>query len=416
MRNGASFSMTVDGVYQRQWSQFAEPLAYLEVGGKDRDGRWHEVDDVRIYRRLLTATDIAALMSMAADAEETVPVAAAAGTDDAVEAPDGTVTVDDTELALGTNAVGGANLVGVRFPGVVLPRGATILQASIEFTGRGVTPEPSTLVIECEATDNAASFAATPNDISARVRTRTGMPWTVPSVSNETVLTSPDVAAMLQEVVDRNGWTSGNALGFLLSGSGERRVDACDKVGGHPARLRVMWVDALDRDGDGLPDSWERVALPGRASENDPNADSDGDGVINLSEFIMGTDGSDPADVLNLGIRTAPDGRPVVWFPGKGVDGVGYAGTTRYYYLDSMTNLLTDSWTCIDTITNLIDRLIECTNDVGTAGSAFYRARVDLDLSNLPMPPTADAGPDQVTTNTSVTLDGSGSTDPNGDP
>ena len=33
MRNGGSFSMTVDGVYQRQWSQLAEPLAYLEVGG-----------------------------------------------------------------------------------------------------------------------------------------------------------------------------------------------------------------------------------------------------------------------------------------------------------------------------------------------------------------------------------------------
>ena len=263
---------------------------------------------MRIYRRLLTATDIAALMAMADDTEQTVPVAAAAGTDDAVEAPDGTVTVDDTELALGTNAVGGANLVGVRFPGVVLPRGATILQASIEFTGRGVTPEPSTLVIECEATDNAASFAATPNDISARARTKTGMPWTVPSVSNETVLTSPDVAAMLQEVVDRNGWTSGNALGFLLSGSGERRVDACDKVGGHPARLRVMWTDLADADGDGLPDAWERAVLGGRPSVVDPGGDADGDGVINVNEFIMGTDAGDKAVHCNwasVWVRTA---------------------------------------------------------------------------------------------------------------
>ena len=108
-----------------------------------------------------------------------------------------------------------------------------------------------------------------------------------------------------------------------------------------------------------------------------------------------------------------PDGKPVIYFAGEGTDRAGTAGVLRFYYLDMMTNLLNDAWHCIGTITNTIDRVIECTNDAPEAASTFYRLRVGLDL---PFAPVANAGPDQATTNTTVTLDGSGSSDANGDP
>ena len=153
--------------------------------------------------------------------------------------------------------------------------------------------------------------------------------------------------------------------------------------------------------------------LGGRPSTIDPDGDADGDGMLNVTEFVMGTDGADASSVLQLGIRIGPDGKPVIHFAGEGTDRAGTAGVLRFYYLDMMTNLLNDAWHCIGTITNTIDRVIECTNDAPEAASTFYRLRVGLDL---PFAPVANAGPDQATTNTTVTLDGSGSSDANGDP
>lgn len=62
---------------------------------------------------------------------------------------------------------------------------------------------------------------------------------------------------------------------------------------GEPAQSRRLDLTlGEDRDGDGLPDAWERAlaaASQGALGEIDPNGDSDNDGLTNLEEYLAGT-------------------------------------------------------------------------------------------------------------------------------
>ena len=46
----------------------------------------------------------------------------------------------------------------------------------------------------------------------------------------------------------------------------------------------------LDKDGDGLPDSWERAKFVGNLDRQRAAGDPDGDGISNIDEFFDGTD------------------------------------------------------------------------------------------------------------------------------
>jgi hypothetical protein len=56
----------------------------------------------------------------------------------------------------------------------------------------------------------------------------------------------------------------------------------------------------VDRDGDGMPDSWEGQHGLNSDDPADAALDSDLDGKTNLEEFLSGTDPRDPASVLQF--------------------------------------------------------------------------------------------------------------------
>jgi len=61
-----------------------------------------------------------------------------------------------------------------------------------------------------------------------------------------------------------------------------------------------------DRDGDGLPDAWERAiaSVTGKSIEQiGPNDDSDGDGLSNLDEYISGSYAFDKKDGVIIDIK-----------------------------------------------------------------------------------------------------------------
>lgn len=151
---------------------------------------------------------------------------------------------DDAEQNLTTNAMDltssdleltedGANqYIGMRWTSVSIPAGAIVTSAYVQFATDELFPNPTSLVVHGFAADNISTFTATSNDIGARALTVANTNW---SPVEWTVLQeqgtkqrTPDLTALVQEIVNRGGWATGNALGIRISGSGKRVAEAFD--------------------------------------------------------------------------------------------------------------------------------------------------------------------------------------------
>jgi hypothetical protein len=121
--------------------------------------------------------------------------------------------------------------VGLRFPGVAVPQGATILSAYLEFTVDETDSVATSLIFEGQAADYAPTFSMADHDISSRATTTASTLWDVPAWNSVgQVHQTPDLAAVVQEIVDRPGWYLGSAMAFVVTGSGERTAEAYDGV------------------------------------------------------------------------------------------------------------------------------------------------------------------------------------------
>ena len=78
--------------------------------------------------------------------------------------------------------------------------------------------------VEGEASDDADAFEKVDGDVTSRPRTSQSIPWepapwTRRGASGADQRT-PELAALVQEIGDRPGWSSGNALSLRISGPG----------------------------------------------------------------------------------------------------------------------------------------------------------------------------------------------------
>jgi hypothetical protein len=151
-------------------------------------------------------------------------------TDDAEESPTGTVSRTGTDLELVYDL--GNQTVGIRFTRVSIPRGATIVNAYVQFKVDETTSTPTALTIQGQAGDNSPTFTTTAWDISSRSRTTASVAWspapwtTVGAVGLDK--RTPNLAPIVQEVVNRTGWATGSSLVLIITGTGERVARASD--------------------------------------------------------------------------------------------------------------------------------------------------------------------------------------------
>lgn len=118
--------------------------------------------------------------------------------------------------------------------------------------------------------------------------------------------------------------------------------------------IGALYGGAADRNGNGIPDSWEVQYFGStNAPDGDPNSDKDGDGMTNLGEYIAGTDPTNFASKLGIMIGPSDTNAAVSW-QALQASGIGYAGKTRYYDLESTTNLETGPWLGVPDATNIV--------------------------------------------------------------
>ena len=114
--------------------------------------------------------------------------------------------------------------VGLRFQNLQIPQGATITAAYLVFTVDEPGTQTTTVTIAGEASDNAAPFQEWGfYDLSSRPMTNASVGWNIPAWTHVgQTQQSPDIRTIVQEIVNRPGWTPGGSMVFAIDGSGRR--------------------------------------------------------------------------------------------------------------------------------------------------------------------------------------------------
>jgi hypothetical protein len=177
-----------------------------------------------------------------------VEVRLASSEADVEEHTDGQVNRTSSDLQMAFDATDDMDqIVGLRFDGVMVPPGATITNAFLQFTVDEVSSEPTSLRIEVEAADDAEALSGHLLSISSRARAASSVDWAPKAwlVPGEADLPqqTPNLAPLIQEVVSRPGWQPGNALAFVISGIGRRVGQSFD---GNPAGAPLLVLEYDD--------------------------------------------------------------------------------------------------------------------------------------------------------------------------
>ena len=151
-----------------------------------------------------------------------------AGSDDVEQRTTGANDLTSSDLELTTDG-SRQQVIGLRFAGVTVPRGATITNAWIQFRSDEVSTGAASLTVRAEAADNPPTYTSATNNVTARATTG-GVAWSPPDWPTTNVADvaqrTPNLASLVQSVVNRSGWNAGNAMAFQISGTGRRTADA----------------------------------------------------------------------------------------------------------------------------------------------------------------------------------------------
>ena len=164
--------------------------------------------------------------------------------DDAEEnASNGNMSLNSSELEL--IADGSTDqLIGIRFQNIEIPQGVTIVSAVIEFETVATNSGATSVTFQGEDIDDAPSFNGSNSNISNRTLTTASVAWnSIPAWSTvgERHL-SPDLSSIVQEIVDRAGWSSGNDMVFVITGSGERTAESHNGESANAPILRIEFA------------------------------------------------------------------------------------------------------------------------------------------------------------------------------
>ncbi|RYU12674.1 PKD domain-containing protein [Nocardioides iriomotensis] len=189
-------------------------------------------------------TDDATVKVLTPGAARDVALPVVSGLDDAHEILVGSATgftdVASADIELGNDGPSTPEDVktGIRFSGIPVPKGSTIESAYIQFKVDEGSSGTASFTIAGEAADNAAQYVNGKNfNITTRPATTAKVAWspptwTAPAQPNGGEAgpgqATPDLKAIIQEIVDRPGWQKNNALAFMFAGTGRRTAEAKD--------------------------------------------------------------------------------------------------------------------------------------------------------------------------------------------
>lgn len=237
------------------------------VGAELSEAQWKTLRDQDGVRRLYQDRDLSTAGATELSGEPGIDTGSPLGglttvsarirtaRDDAEEASGttGAMALYADRLTLGqegSTTTAGARTVGLRFKTLPVPPGVYITDASIAFESLSAElpssgSEPAGLWIRGQGSDDAATFSSAAYDISTRARTAAGVYWTPqPTSLGGLVGATTDLSPVVQAIVERDGWASGNAMAFIIEGDGAYSAKSYDKKAKHAPALTIEYAPA----------------------------------------------------------------------------------------------------------------------------------------------------------------------------
>jgi outer membrane protein assembly factor BamB len=160
--------------------------------------------------------------------------------DDAEENASGEIDLSSSDLEMTLEK--SIQTVGIRFAGCPLQAGSLMNNACIQFEVDESTSVPTQLEVYGVLSPNARTFSTKQFDISSRPRTKSSAlwhpkPWRAndrPGADHRT----PDLTSIINEITSLPNWEEGNALAFVITGTGKRV--ATSSKGGNDAYPRLL--------------------------------------------------------------------------------------------------------------------------------------------------------------------------------
>lgn len=131
-------------------------------------------------------------------------------------------TVNGTSGSLEvSNDTDGVQLIGLHFKNLNIPIGAVIDSASVEFVPSNQSPDQLALNVYAEAANNPQIWSTSNSDVSNRTKTTTFVnlspfDYNVIPYGAGIKMQSHDLSSIIQEVVNRSGYLSQDALNLIV--------------------------------------------------------------------------------------------------------------------------------------------------------------------------------------------------------
>ena len=163
------------------------------------------------------------------------------------------VTSSDYEMPYEDwDPLGDPQRVAMRFVNVGVPAGSQILEAYIEFVVDESAPrdtgvETVNLLIDAQLTGDAEPFVEESFNVSNRSFIETVVPWSVePWPTAGEKKQTPDISALVEELINLEDWVSGNAMVFTIQddpcnpSDGIRAAESANGVSGAAPLLHIL--------------------------------------------------------------------------------------------------------------------------------------------------------------------------------
>ncbi|WP_405570963.1 fibronectin type III domain-containing protein [Winogradskyella sp. Asnod2-B02-A] len=156
-------------------------------------------------------------------------------------------TSSDLEFVTDTdNATNYDQIIGLRFNNISIPKGATIHRAYVQFQADEATSNTTNLVFHGELSDDSNGFSSSSYNISSRSLTSSSESWSNVeawdySGQNGYKQRSPYLQSIITEIITQPGWEVGNAVTFIVSGSGRRVAESRNGSVNNSPKLVVFY-------------------------------------------------------------------------------------------------------------------------------------------------------------------------------